>query len=54
MELYAHEDLELPPESGYPIVPAQAMTVEAADGILRLTVKKLTGEALYGEYLPSS
>ena len=54
MELYAHEDLELSPESGYPIVPAQTMTVEAVDGLLRLTVKRPTGEALYGEYLPSS
>lgn len=54
MELYAREDVELSPESGYPIAPVQALAVEAEGKLLRLTVVKPTGEVLYGEYLPSS
>lgn len=54
MELYANKDLDFDPASGYPIVPARALTVEVTDGLFCLTVTKETGEVLYGEYLPSS
>lgn len=54
MELYAHKDLNLPPESGYPIAQAEGLSVETSGKLLLLTITKSTGEALYGEYLPSS
>ncbi len=54
MELYAQKDSHLPPESGYPIAQAEALSVEVSGKLLLLTITKSTGEVLYGEYLTSS
>lgn len=54
MELYAHQDSNLSPDSGYPIAQAEALSVKASGKLLQLTITKSTGEVLYGEYLPSS